>query len=46
MRLIGAGVRVLARAITDGDPLVPAVTIFLASIAIAFVVAAVRYSRR
>lgn len=41
-----AGFRGLVNAIADGDPPAPAVTIFFASIVIAFVVAAVRYARR
>ncbi|MFI6152794.1 hypothetical protein ACIBCA_08880 [Kitasatospora sp. NPDC051170] len=46
MSFIGAGVRALFRAITDGDPLAPAVTIFLVSIAITVIIAALRYARR
>ncbi|MBV6702702.1 hypothetical protein [Kitasatospora aureofaciens] len=45
MHFIGAGFRTLMNALINGDPLWPAVTLFLVSILIAIVVAAVRASR-
>ncbi|MFI9366408.1 hypothetical protein ACIG5E_35940 [Kitasatospora sp. NPDC053057] len=42
MHLIGAGFRTLMNALINGDPLWPAVTLFLVSILIATVVALVR----
>ncbi|WP_189390181.1 hypothetical protein [Streptomyces sp. SDr-06] len=45
MHFIGAGFRALMMALINGDPLWPAVTLFLMSILIAIVVAAVRASR-
>ncbi|MFF4189028.1 hypothetical protein ACFYZ9_38155 [Streptomyces sp. NPDC001691] len=45
MHFIGAGFRALMMALVNGDPLWPAVTLFLMSILIAIVVAAVRASR-
>ncbi|MGW2864456.1 hypothetical protein [Streptomyces sp. NPDC001205] len=45
MHFIGAGFRALTMALINGDPLWPAVTLFLMSILIAIVVAAVRASR-
>ncbi|MFD7020176.1 hypothetical protein [Streptomyces sp. NPDC059161] len=44
--LIGAGFRALTMALVNGDPLWPATTLFLVSVLIAIVVAAVRFSRR
>ncbi|WP_181799020.1 hypothetical protein [Kitasatospora acidiphila] len=45
MQLISAGFRTLMYALINGDPLWPTVTIFLASILIAIVIATVRASR-
>ncbi|MFE9558275.1 hypothetical protein ACFYMW_09515 [Streptomyces sp. NPDC006692] len=44
MHAISAGFRTLMNALINGDPLWPAVTLFLVSIPIAIVVAAVRAS--
>ncbi|MEU1784311.1 MULTISPECIES: hypothetical protein [Streptomyces] len=46
MHFIGAGFRTLMNALINGDPLWPAVTLFLVSILITIVVAGVRASRR
>lgn len=46
MHFIGAGFRTLMNALINGDPLWPAMTLFLVSILIAIVVAGVRASRR
>lgn len=45
MHFIGAGFRTLINALINGDPLWPAVTLFLVSILIAIVIAAVRAPR-
>ncbi|MBV6701028.1 hypothetical protein [Kitasatospora aureofaciens] len=42
---LGAGFRGLMNALINGDPLWPAVTLFLVSILITIVIAAVRASR-
>ncbi|MFD7448616.1 hypothetical protein [Kitasatospora sp. NPDC059827] len=43
MKFIGAGVRSIMMAVTMGDPLWPAVTLFLVSIAVAVIVFALRH---
>ncbi|MFI9364012.1 hypothetical protein ACIG5E_23600 [Kitasatospora sp. NPDC053057] len=46
MHIISVGFRTLMNAIVNGDPLWPAVTLFLVSFPLAIVVAVVRAGRR